>query len=103
MITALPDEVSFMNGPGALPRDNGELLFEAPWEGRAIAVAIALLDRLELPWDAFRRRLVDAIAQSPDRPYYESWATALESLVVALGITTSAELQDARPTARLPL
>ena len=44
----------------------------------------ALVDQLELPWDAFRLRLVDAIAAAPDRAYYESWAVALESLAVDL-------------------
>ena len=66
-----------MEGPAALPRDNGELVFSAPWEARAFALAVALVDRLDLPWDAFRSRLIEQIAAEPDRPYYESWAAAL--------------------------
>ena len=34
----LPHEVEMMEGPGVLPRDNGELRFAAPWEGRALAL-----------------------------------------------------------------
>src|SRR5437660_112812 len=54
----LPDEVSLMDGDSALPRDNGELVFAAPWEARAVAMAVALVDRLGLPWDEFRTRLI---------------------------------------------
>jgi nitrile hydratase accessory protein len=99
----MPDEVAFMDGVSALPRDNGELVFSAPWQGRVFALAVALVDRLDLPWDAFRQRLIEAIAQDPQRPYYESWAVALESLVVSIGLTTSAALDAATPTERAPL
>jgi nitrile hydratase accessory protein len=99
----LPHEVEMMKGPGALPRDNGELRFAAPWEGRALALAVALVEKLDLPWDAFRLHLIDAVAEAPDRPYYESWAVALESLVIDLGITTPAALDTATPTERAPL
>jgi nitrile hydratase accessory protein len=100
---ALPDEIASMEGHGAPPRDNGELVFTAPWEGRAFALAVALVERLDLPWDAFRSRLMDAIADDPDRPYYESWAVALESLVISLGLTTPDLLDSATPTERAPL
>ena len=62
MSAELPDDVALMDGPGSLPRDNGELVFAAPWEARALALAVALVERLDLPWDAFRQRLIDAIA-----------------------------------------
>lgn len=87
----------------SLPRDNGELVFEAPWETRALAIAVALVDKLGLPWDTFRRRLMDEIARDPQRPYYESWGKALESMVVELELTTPAALDAAAPTARAPL
>ena len=100
MSAPIPDAVSFMDGTAALPRDNGELVFAAPWEGRAVALAVALVERLDLPWDAFRLRLIDAIADEPDRPYYESWAAALESLVVSLDLATPDALAAATPTQR---
>jgi nitrile hydratase accessory protein len=99
----LPDEVALMEGAAALPRDNGELVFAAPWEGRAVAVAVTLVQRLELPWDAFRTRLIDAIAADPARPYYESWTVALESLVLDLGLTTTEDIGAATPSERRPL
>ncbi|MGY4649938.1 nitrile hydratase accessory protein [Mycobacterium sp. URHB0021] len=87
----------------SIPRDNGELVFEAPWQARALAVAVALVEKLGLPWDVFRHRLIDAIAEDPQRPYYESWGSALESMVVELELTTPSDLDAAAPTERTPL
>jgi nitrile hydratase accessory protein len=83
-----------------LPRENGELVFSAPWEARAMAMAVALVEKLDLPWDAFRRHLMAAIAADPERPYYESWTVALEALVVERGLTTAASLDTAEPVER---
>src|SRR5262249_42338477 len=74
-------EIADMRGQGALPRTNGELVFAAPWEGRALAMAIGAVQSLGLPWDEFRLRLIGEIARDPERPYYESWLAALERLV----------------------
>ncbi|MBE1549084.1 nitrile hydratase accessory protein [Mycobacterium sp. OAS707] len=87
----------------SLPRDNGELVFEAPWQARALAIAVALVEKLDLPWDAFRHRLMAEIARDPQRPYYESWSAALESMVVDLELATPASLDAAAPTQRMPL
>ena len=87
----------------SLPRDNGELVFDAPWQARALAIAVAVVDKLDLPWDAFRQRLMASIAEDPRRPYYESWCKALESLVVDLDLATAATLDAATPTERAPL
>ena len=87
----------------SLPRDNGELVFEAPWQARALAIAVALVEKLGLPWDAFRHRLMDEIAKDPQRPYYESWSAALESMIVDLNLTTTAALDAAAPTERASL
>jgi nitrile hydratase accessory protein len=87
----------------SLPRDNGELVFEAPWQARALAIAVALVEKLDLPWDAFRHRLMAEIARVPQRPYYESWSAALESMVVDLELATPASLDAAAPTQRMPL
>ena len=95
MTTGLNDE--------SLPRDNGELVFEAPWQARALAIAVALVEKLGLPWDAFRHKLMDEIANEPQRPYYESWCAALESMVIDLDLTTAKALDAAAPTERAPL
>jgi nitrile hydratase accessory protein len=103
MSVKLPDDVALMQGGSALPRDNGELVFAAPWEARVVAVAVALVQRLGLPWDAFRHRLVASIAARPDRPYYESWTVALENLVVEEGLASIEVLDAATPSKRVPL
>ncbi|MBP1821994.1 nitrile hydratase accessory protein [Mycobacterium sp. OAE908] len=87
----------------SLPRDNGELVFESPWQARALAIAVALVEKLDLPWDAFRHRLMAEIARDPQRPYYESWSAALESMVIDLELATPASLDAAAPTQRMPL
>jgi hypothetical protein len=78
--------VTGMAGATALPRRNGELAFDEPWQGRAFGAALGLVQAHGLDWDEFRRHLVAAIEHRPDRPYWESWLTALESLTAELGI-----------------
>jgi hypothetical protein len=39
----------------------------------------------------------------PERPYYESWSAALESMVIDLNLATPAALDAAAPTERAPL
>jgi nitrile hydratase accessory protein len=75
-----------------LPRDNGELVFDEPWQGRALGMAVVAIDRLGLPWSAFQRHLVAAIAaHEPDEgesaatAYYSAWLEALEALVAEHG------------------
>jgi hypothetical protein len=85
--------VTEMTGAAGLPRDNGELVFEAPWEGRALAMAVGIVERLGLDWEEFRQRLITAIDADPDRPYYESWLVALGGLALDHRLVTTAELE----------
>jgi hypothetical protein len=73
-------------GPTAPPRRNGELVFEAPWEGRAFGMVVAILEREGLGWDAFRPHLVRAIEADPDHTYYEQLAAALDAFVAELSL-----------------
>jgi nitrile hydratase accessory protein len=74
-----------------LPRKNGELVFQAPWQGRAFGLAVILNEKGAYPWDDFRSRLVDQVATGQPE-YYESWLNALESLLLARGIVTRDEV-----------
>jgi hypothetical protein len=74
------------DGPTAPPRRNGELVFDAPWEGRAFGLCLAVLEREGLGWDAFRPHLVRAIDADPDHSYYEQLAVALDAFVAELGL-----------------
>jgi nitrile hydratase accessory protein len=75
-----------------LPRDNGELVFEEPWQGRALGMGVVALERTGIPWSAFRHHLAAAIAarppsdgESPATAYYASWLDALEALLTERG------------------
>ena len=83
---AVDPRVADMRGRAALPRSNGELVFDTPWQGRAFAMAIGLVDALGLEWEDFRTHLIAEIDAQPDRPYYESWLAALEALAGEHGI-----------------
>ena len=82
-----------MTGSAAPPRRNGELVFEAPWQGRAFGMAIAVVERLGLQWKDFQQRLIAAIATDPERPYYDSWVTALEQLLLDYRVVRPDELR----------
>jgi len=64
-----------------LPRRNGELAFDAPWQSTVFALAAAVVEHaFGGDREPFRRQLIKAIAEQPDRPYWESWTIALEAL-----------------------
>jgi nitrile hydratase accessory protein len=77
-----------VEGPGAPPRSNGELVFSAPWESRAFGLAMALADQGVFEWETFRQALIAQIAAfetaHPDGEgwsYYACWLAALESVL----------------------
>ena len=91
-------EVSEMQGAEALPRLNGELVFEEPWEGRAFGIAVALNNQRVYPWRDFREHLVTQISSDessgiPGR-YYDQWLRAMEALLLEQGLVSSDELEQ---------
>lgn len=74
--------VSSMDGALAMPRSNGELVFDAPWQSRAFGMAVTLSQAGFFTWDKFRAELAKAIAEKgqngPD-DYYLRWLDALEA------------------------
>ena len=80
------------------PRDNGEIVFAAPWERRAFGLTVALCRSERCDWEAFRRRLIARIAEDQRRDYWASWAAALEDVLRATDALDRAEL-DARQRA----
>lgn len=83
--------IANLDGTAALPRKNGELVFQAPWEGRAFGLAVVLNEKAAYRWNDFRTRLVEQIAGGcPD--YYENWLSALETLLVDGGLITRDDL-----------
>ncbi len=97
-MTYVPDPIlSQLEGRAALPRKNGELVFDAPWEGRAFGIAVALRDAGFYEWSDFRGQLIAEVARAQERlpssTYYEQWLAALECLAVERGLVTLEELE----------
>jgi len=96
-MTNKPDpEVAQMDGVEALPRKNGELVFEALWEGRVFGMAVGLNDQGAYPWREFRDQLVAEIAAADSNgdpsSYYERFLNAFERLAIAKGLVNPEEL-----------
>ena len=102
MSTQPDSKITSMEGALALPRSNGELVFAAPWEGRAFGIAVALNEGGAYEWGAFQQRLAEEIASAPPddegSEYYERWLASLERLLLDYGMVTDEEL-DARTAA----
>ncbi len=88
-----------MDGEAALPRKNGELVFDAPWQGRIFGMAVALNDQGLYAWDDFRDRLKSSIAVDESAgttsSYYEQWLRSLEALLIDRGVVSPGELNAA--------
>ena len=96
-MTEVDREVADLKGPAALPRRNGELVFNRPWEGRAFGMAVALRSSRPYPWRAFQDRLEGEIAAAGPSDdgsrYYERWVAAFERLLVDEGLVGAEELE----------
>jgi hypothetical protein len=76
------------------PRDNGEIVFAAPWEQRVFALTVALCRSQVIEWEGFRQSLIRHIADAPDVPYWQTWADALEDALA--GTVSRTELAARR-------
>ena len=88
MSTPLTAVDGALGAAAPLPRDNGELVFEEPWQGRALGMGVVAMERTGATWADFRRHLVAAIAAHRPQPgesaataYYTAWLDALEALL----------------------
>ncbi len=94
--------VSDMGGAAALPRKNGELVFDAPWESHAFGMAIALYDQGHYDWEEFRGRLISEIgdwerSDQDERAvwdYYRRWLASFEALVKDRGLLSEEEIRE---------
>lgn len=84
----------------APPTENGELVFEAPWEARIFAMAHHLCDAGLFSWDDFREALIEEIARwdaahpaGEGYVYYERFQAALEALLVKRGVVATGALE----------
>lgn len=96
-----------LDGPSAPPRKNGELVFDAVWEGRLFGLTMALHEAGLFDWEEFRTRLIAEIAAwEVDSPpptttrgaesegrYYARWLAAFERLLVEKDLCPTAEIE----------
>ena len=101
----MADPMLDLDGPAGIPRRNGEPRFDAPWQGRAFGMAIALCEQGAFEWEDFRSRLIAEIAAAEDDAedpssqrdedgslYYERWTAALTGLLAERGVVPEREL-----------
>lgn len=94
-------ELEELTGAAAVPRQNGELVFDAPWQSRAFGMAVGLHQQGLFRWDEFRDHLIAEIGSpvegdastSPATAYYRQWLRALESLLVEKGVMSKPDLE----------
>ena len=100
-----------LGGRLAPPMANGEVVFEAPWQGRVFGMARFLAEAGHFTWDEFRQRLIaevaaeDAAVAEDGRPfhYFDAFQRALETLVRERGLVTAPGLEArARALAERP-
>lgn len=83
-MTATLDLTGFddLCGAIALPRSNGELVFDAPWQGRLFGLVVHLCKSGAFEWDEFKVHLIAAIGDSgvdetcDPEVYYRQFAEA---------------------------
>ena len=87
-----------LDGSAALPRRNGELVFDEPWQGRAFGMAVALHEQGLFAWEEFRQDLISRIAAAEAGggvfEYYEVWLETFERILAAKGVVTPTEVEE---------
>jgi nitrile hydratase accessory protein len=94
--------VADMRGTAGLPRKNGELVFESPWESQAFGMAIALHEQGHYDWEEFRQRLISEIgdwerSDEDERAvwdYYRHWLASFEALIKDRGLLSEEEIEQ---------
>jgi hypothetical protein len=83
-----------VDGVAAPPRRNGELAFDAPWQSRVFGLCAAIVETCFAgDREPFRQQLIAAIAEDPERPYWDSWTVALQQLVLDAGLLDARALE----------
>jgi len=88
-------------GRAAPPMTNGEVVFEAPWQGRVFGMAHNLANAGIISWDTFREHLIERIgvweAQHPSGehyPYFDCFLEALEQVLVTAQLVDGQGLRE---------
>jgi nitrile hydratase accessory protein len=96
--TRLHRLLTSLDGTTTVPRRNGELVFDQPWQGRVFGMAVALSEQGLLPWEDFRQALIAEIAAAEahggEFRYYDAWLAAFERVLAARGAVRPEELEE---------
>ena len=86
------------------PMANGEVIFDAPWQGRIFAMAVALSEQGVFAWAEFQQSLIDAIGlfdakadasvEAEQYQYFDHFQLALENLLAQKGVVLNAALNE---------
>ena len=91
-------EIADMAGPTALPRKNGELVFDEAWQGRIFGMTVAMSHEARFEWREFQARLIAEIARAERfgeaSSYYERWLRAFERLLADKGLVAGESLAE---------
>ena len=91
-------EIADMKGPAALPRKNGELVFDEAWQGRIFGMTVVMSHDACFEWREFQAQLIAEIAhadrEGESTTYYERWLHAFERLLAEKGLIDAAALAD---------
>jgi nitrile hydratase accessory protein len=87
---------------GAIPRNEGELAFDEPWEVRSLGIVVRMHELGRFAWSEFQRELIDVIAEwealpandRPDWSYYACWQQAAERLIEKKAFVTHWEFDQ---------
>jgi nitrile hydratase accessory protein len=97
MRTVAEQVASDLTSPAAIPRRNGEPVFNEPWESRAFGIAVALCEAGACSWDEFRERLIAEITAADARGdhsgYYERFLRALTGVLETKGLCGADEIR----------
>ena len=85
-------------GSTPVPRRNGELVFDAPWQGRVFGMAVALSEQGVFAWEEFRQALIREVAAAEARGgdfrYYDAWLAAVEGVLAGRGLLRPEEIEE---------
>ena len=92
------------------PMQNGEVVFEAPWQSRVFGMAVSLSEQGVFAWSDFQAALIEAVAEweaqhadGAEYPYFEIFAQALQQVLIQLGVVELSALdKTAQALANLP-
>ncbi len=88
---------------GPVRPERNEPVFHARWEGRVLAMALAMFPWRKWNLDSFRfEQEKTPPAEYLRMSYYERWLAALTELLVKSGLATCAEVESGKPQAGLP-